>query len=65
MEGTFKLKKVFSSRSCILEFDSLPIPLNPLTNQDITTDKFDFQPEGKVENIPSKLDYNQEVNFAN
>ena len=55
LEGNFKLKKVFSSRS--------QIPLD--ASADELHDIISHDKSIKIEQIPNKLDFNQEVKYTN
>jgi len=63
LEGVFKLRKIFSSRSLIPEFDPIPVPLQDYLNT--TNDELVDSVQAKTETLPMKIDFNQDVNYAN
>ena len=63
LEGVFKLRKILSSRSQIPEFDPLPVPLQD--NLNVSNDAFGDNTQVQTEALPAKIDFNQDVNYAN
>ena len=63
LEGVFKLRKIFSSRSQIPEFDPLPVPLQD--NLNVPNDDHGDNSQIQTEALPAKIDFNQDVNYAN
>ena len=57
LEGHFKLKKLFSFRS--------QIPIDPLEDELHDLIPSERSHKAKIEQIPQKLDFHQDVNYTN